>query len=284
MKMKFLNNFKLFEANIEENEKVEKLFNALIDSPAMKDIVALKEEVDFPYGTNRSIPLVSEEKPSKKIHSKRVYYVHISDGKLLINFRQNFTPYDATITIKDDVITFKTAEKTASWAGKTKKQIDSAESYFRNLNPLEIKNKYAFLRFDTDTEIGEKIQDLESLKKQAEKWNDKYNAGIVITNKKLDMKKKLINFMNSYNEKIKKERDEAIAKGEKKYVSSGPSDFPILQNFNDLEKCLRWVWAYFISRKISRKLNPKQTFEYLMNNKKFWNKQLPLNTILNQIN
>lgn len=265
---KFLLNYKqIFETRQEDIQKVNQLLEQLLESPAMKDIVALEEEGKA----------VGSERGSTKIGPKRIYQINISNGILKINFMETFTSRDSYINVNDDgTYTFRTAERTASWAGDTPEQKAASESYFRKLEKEQNKNKFPLLRIKTDYISGKQIEKLEDLKSQAEKWNKKYNADIVISDNAEDIKTQLYDFMIAYNDEMLKNQEQAKAEGHKKYVAYTSQDFPVIMNFDDLEDCLRWAWAFFITRKTPRNLDPYKTFDYLMSHKDLWNKELPI--------
>ena len=250
----------------------------------MQDIIALKTEDEFTSGSNHSMPSPEHSSKNIKIHPNRTFCIDIQNDEFKIDFKRNFTPYKAYITINNDgTFTFKTAEKTASWAGDTTEQRTASKGYFRDLDPNEIKNKYALLKLETEHETGEPIKNVKDLIKQAQKWNQKYGANIEITEDPVIMKQRLLKFIDLYNKDIIKQKNQAIISGEKKYVSTKQTDFPVIINFEKLENCLRWVWAYFIARKTTRTKDPKQAFYYIMNHKELWYKHMPLQSILNQV-
>jgi len=269
----------VFEATQKEKDEKKAYINAiydeLLESPAMNDIVALK--TDFSEMTG-GVPF--NEKNSR-IHPTRSYYVLVDEGKFKINFKRNFTSNTATIIVKFEdgrpvEYIFETHERTASFAGSDEEQREAAESFFRKMNIEESKNKYPSLRIPTDSTTGQQIEKLNDLIKLAEKWNQIYNANIdTKVGDPIELKKRLYDFMEKYNEDMEKVRAEKFAEGEKKMVSYG-KDFPVKMIFDDLEKCLRWVWAYFVARKTPRTLDPAKTFDYLMKNEYLWKQKLPL--------
>lgn len=270
----------VFEATQQDKERINELYEWLQKSQAMNAIVALENESDFPIGTN-AVPEKSSS--SKIIGPKRAYYLHLDEGQLKINFKRNFTPNNAFIIVSLRENGYEgelvTGERTASEFGTDEEQRSSAESQFRKLNSEESKNKYALLRIPTDNITGEQIEKLKDLTKLAEKWNKNYNANIDNTiSDPLEMKQMLYNFMNKYNTKMKEVRAKAFEEGERKMVSYSAKDFKVSvpNKFIALEDCLRWTWAYFISRTTPRILDKNKTFDYLMKNNYLWNQELPL--------
>ena len=107
---------------------------------------------------------------------------------------------------------------------------------------------------------------LEDWKQSVENWyNDSY--------------KKLQNFQSIYNQQMTPKRKAALQSGETKTISKSHTDFEIKHTTNNLEDCLKWAWAYFVSRKTSRVLDALKTFNYLYKTKKgaeLLDKKLPI--------
>lgn len=202
---------------------------------------------------------------------------------------------------------FKTSEQSASAFGD-EEQKKAADSFFRFLNKEDIKHKYHNISIPTDIagvgdvwryDLTDKggtrgMSSIRRITNFADKWNEKYgsfaetyidipespnfeDSNEVKNSWRDEMLKRLNDFKLAYNAKITPIRDAAVSSGEKKVISVKHSTFPVIMTFDNLEECLRWIWAYFVARKTSRRLDAGKTFDYLMNERKdLWGKRLPI--------
>ena len=90
---KFLLNYKqIFEATQEDKQKIDTLYSQLLESPAMKDILALKEE---------GKASVESERGATKIGPKGIFKINIRSGEIKINFGETFTSRDSFIILNN---------------------------------------------------------------------------------------------------------------------------------------------------------------------------------------
>lgn len=265
-KFNFLSRYKeIFENKAPESE-VKKLREILNYSVAMSDIEALdpdriEDKVKF-----------SSVSAIRKMDG--TYTIKNDVKGLRITFFDNFTSNHAYIEVHKSggeyTYIFKTAERTASFIGKNKNETPEQEAerkkqaigFFRNLDKEYVKNdfrkKFAPAEF---------------------KWGkDEEGNDIKIMRKPETEEEKEIRL--AYNaemeQKMKEERAKRDSGGDSnyKYVAYTTKDFPIEVEFDNLEECLRWAWAFFVARKTSRILDPQKTFDYLMDREDLWGKGL----------
>ena len=301
---KFLLNYtQIFESRKEDpirKEKARILYEWLLNSNAMQDIVALKE--DYHKTTAR------EQRGSLFQHPSKAYLVNFTEEwGLKINFEQNFNPRDCYISVNPDCITinpdgsysintensnflFQTAERTASFIGD-EEQIKSHTSYFRLLKNEDSKNVNANIYLPTNYITGEPVTNdiifdpktnkpikQKTLNDWAIEWNKNYGADIIIDDKTdKEIQDQMKDFSVEYNAKMKENRIKQADKMNLKFVTYNSKDFAITKEFVNLEECLRWAWCFFVARKTSRVLDASKTFDYLLHKRKdLWGKKLPL--------
>lgn len=267
-KFNFLSRYKeIFESKAPEAE-VERLREFLNSSVAMRDIEALDPD---------RIEDKLQHSSSSAIRKMEGTYTIKNDVRgLRITFFDNFTSNHAYIEVHKNgdnyTYTFKTAERTASFIGKNKNETPEQEEerkknavgFFRNLQKEFSKKEFKKMFAPPEYKWVKDDKGKEYLKKLEPETEEERNRRLA---------------HNAEMERRMKEEREKRAAGEEseyKYVAYTTNDFPIEIEFDNLEECLRWVWAFFVARKTSRILDPQKTFDYLMEREDLWGKGLKM--------
>jgi hypothetical protein len=277
--MKFLQKYmRFFEAYTPDSSRTEKaevekrakqvseLYKQLTDEKtkvgkAMGAIVALRDDYndDTYYGNFTA----ATQKGTYIPDSSGAFAVYNDATRgLRISFKKNFTPKDCFIYFrpKEDgsyTYFFETAELTATFMGRKEEteeqknaRQEAEKGFFRFLNKEDSKNLFKKLTVKKDYATGEPLVE-ETPEERQERL--------------------------AKNVEIEADRKAAYAAGNWHSVSNVKTDYLITNEFDNLEDCLKWAWAYFVARKTPRKLDKIKTFVYLIKNfDSLKNKKLPI--------
>lgn len=303
--MKFLEKYmRFFEAYTPDSSRTEKaevekrakqvseLYNQLTDSnskvgKAMGAIVALRDDYNddtyygnFPPATQKGTYIPD---PSGAF----AVYNDVTRG-LRVSFKKNYTPKDCFIYFrpKEDggyTYFFETAELTATFMGRkdeTEEQKaarqEAEKGFFRFLNKEDSKNQFSKEKLKKDYATGETLDKETEEEKYARLESDREAGKKSAPPTRSELEEERKNRL-SRNAQIEANRKAAYAAGNWHSVSNTKTDYLITNEFDNLEDCLKWAWAYFVARKTPRTLDKITTFVYLI--KKFdslKNKKLPI--------